>query len=74
MSFLQVESIVSDVFKSTFNVIGFKPFLLHQPQGFPQHVVCNVCEQQQEELMKDVNRVPIEEVPDNASVISSNTV
>lgn len=74
VTFPKLKSIAASVLQNMLNVIGYKPFLLHHAQVFPQQFIYNAFEGEQQKFMKHVKRVPIGEMPDKANIISSHTI
>lgn len=53
---------------------GNKPFLRYRAQGFPSFPLLNAYKAEEDEFKKTVKKVPIEDVPKNANVISSHVI
>lgn len=57
-----------------FQFFGNTPFLKFQAQGFEQYVFLSAYKQEQESFLKSVKIVPKESLPEDASIIKSQTL
>ena len=74
VSISDITSINNEALKEYFQTFPHKEFMMHQAQGLLPHPVWNAYNDEEVKFMKTVRKVPIEKVPKNLIVITSQVI